>query len=233
MASPVVQTAAGNTGNTATPTITEPASAAENDLLIAVVGSGDAGTAITGLTGWTQLGEGDDTQGNRFWYGWIIRGASAPDLVAAAANENWTTNCIRITGHDPTTPIGTDHGTANGTGTTPDPPNVDPGSTDDYLSVAAAIQEGKGATRFTPPASPGTYIERTDAGTAGGGAAATHVGGTIATKEYTSQADNPGTFTSSTTDGWIAITIIVSPAAGPADTSLLYRRRPLRSLIGR
>ena len=127
MASPAVATAASNTGDSATPTITEPSGAAQGDLLVAVVGSGNAGTAITGLTGWTQLAEGDDTQGNRFWYGWIIRGASAPDLVAAAANENWTTSCVRITGHDGTTPIGSDHANANGSGTTPDPPNVDPG----------------------------------------------------------------------------------------------------------
>lgn len=228
MASPTVQTAAGNSGNSATPTITEPASAAQDDLLIAVVGSSDPGTAITGLTGWTQLGEGSDTQGNRYWYGWIIRGASAPDLVAAAANTNWATGCVRITGHDPTTPIGTDHGTANGSGTTPDPPNVDPGSSRDHLSVAAAVQEGKGATRFSPPTTPGTYTEQTDAGTSGGGAGTTHVGASIATRPYTSQAENPGTFTSSVNDGWIAITMIVRPDPGADQTlsGVLFSQAP-------
>jgi hypothetical protein len=215
VASPTVQTAAGATGNSATPTITEPASAAQDDLLIAVVGSSDPATAITGLTGWTQLAEGDDTQGNRYWYGWIIRGASAPDLVAAAANTNWCTHCVRITGHDDTTPIA-GSANANGSGAAPDSPNVDPGSSDDYLSVAAFIQEGKGATRSSPPSTPGTYTEQTDAGTSGAGAGTTHVGGSIATRQYTSQAENPGTFTSTVTDGWLALTIIVQqPQSAP------------------
>ena len=86
MASPAFQTAGENSGGSTIPSFTEPASAVEGDLLIGVIGNADAGTAITGLTGWTQLAEGDDGQGNRFWYGWIIRGASATDLVAASAN---------------------------------------------------------------------------------------------------------------------------------------------------
>jgi hypothetical protein len=220
VASPVPQSAAGATGNDATPTITEPSGSVSGDLLYAVVGSADAGTAITGLTGWNELAEGDDGQGNRYWHGWIERGASAPDLVAAAANARWHTSCVRIDGHDPTTPIGTDHGTSTGSGTTPDPPNVDPGSSRDHLSLASVIQEGKGATRFTPPTTPGAYTEQTDAGTSGGGAGTGHIGGTIAARAYTGQAENPGTFTSSTNDGWIAFTVLVRPAAGPISVSV-------------
>lgn len=227
MASPAVQTAAGNSGNSATPTITEPASAAQGDLLIAVVGNADEATAITGLTGWTQLGEGDDGQGNRYWYGWIIRGASAPDLVAASANANWVTGCIRVTGHDGTTPIGTDHATATGSSTNPDPPNVDPGSSRDHLAVAVSVQEGK-STTYTPPTTPGTYTEQTDVGTSGAGPGSQHVSHSIATREYTGQAENPGTFTSSTNDGWIAITMIVrpDPSAGQTVSGVLFSKAP-------
>jgi hypothetical protein len=216
MASPAVQTASENSGNSATPTITEPASTAQGDLLLAVVGSATPGTAITGLTGWTQLAEGDDGQGNRFWYGWIIRGASAPDLVAAAANTNWVTGCLRITGHDATTPIGSDHAnstTGTNPGVNPDPPNVDPGSSRDHLAVAAAVQEGKDDNRFAGGA-PSGYTLRSDVGTAGGGAGTTHVGLGIASLGYTGQAQNPGTFTSGRSDGWVGITVIVRPAAG-------------------
>ena len=231
MASPAFQTAGENSGGSTTPSFTEPASAVEGNLLIGVMGHAVATTAITGLTGWTELGEGDDTQGNRFWYGWIIRGASAPDLIAAAANGEWATSCVRIDGHDPTTPIGTDHGTANGSGSTPDPPNVDPGSSREHLAVAAVVQEGKGVTRFDPPTSPDVFIERTDIGTTGGGPGSGHVGTTIATFAYTGQAKNPGTF-SGLNDGWIAITILVRPAAA-APASLIIPNRPLRALIGR
>lgn len=230
MASPTVQTAAGNTGDSATPTITEPAGATTGDLLIAVIGSATETTAITGLTGWTQLGEGNDGVGNRYWYGWIIRGGSAPDLVAAAANANWSTGCVRITGHHATTPIGTNHGTATGTDTAPDPPNVDPGSSNDYLSVAATVQEGK-ANSFTPPTTPGTYTERTDAGTGGAGSAASHVSHSIATRQYTGQAENPGAFTAANNDGWVAITMIVSPAV--ASSLLMPRPTSIRHLFGR
>lgn len=231
MTSPAFQTAGENSGSSSAPTITEPPSAVEGNLLIAVLGNEDPGTAITGLTGWTELGEGDDTQGNRFWYGWIIRGASAPDLVAAAANTQWAASCIRIDGHDPTTPIGTDHGTANGDSTAPDPPSVDPGSSRDHLSVIAAVQEGKGTTRFTDNVPTG-YTERTDIGTTGGGPQTAHVGTTIATRTYTGQAENPAAFASSVDNGWIAITIIVRPAAA-APASLIIPNRPLRALIGR
>jgi len=212
MASPAVQTSSENSGNSATPTITEPASAVSGDLLVAVVGSSDPGTAITGLTGWTQLAEGSDGQGNRYWYGWIIRGASAPDLVAAAANTNWVTGCIRIDGHDSTTPIGSDHAnstTGTNPGVNPDPPNVDPGVSRDHLAIAAAVQEGKNDNRFT--AAPSGYTLQSNVGTGGGGAGTTHVGLGIATLAYTGQAQNPGTFTSDRSDGWIGITIIVRP----------------------
>jgi hypothetical protein len=211
MASPTVQTASENSGNSATPTITEPASATSGDLLVAVIGSANAATAISGLTGWTQLGEGDDTQGNRYWYGWIIRGASAPDLTAAAANARWVAMCLRIDGHDATTPIGTDHGTANGSGTTPDPPNVDPGSSRDHLAVAAFIQEGKGDNRSTDT-TPSGYTEHADIGTTGSGAGTIHVGGAMNSLQYTGQAQNPGAYTSATNDGWIAITVLVRPS---------------------
>ncbi len=217
MASPVVQSASEALGNSATPTITEPASAAQDDLLIAVVGSADAGTAITGLTGWTQLGEGDDGVGNRFWFGWIIRGASAPDLVAAAANANWVAMCVRVDGHDATTPIGTDHATATGTSVNPDAPNVDPGSSRDHLAVLGVVQEGKNDNRFTDSLPTG-YTEQADIGTGGGGAGTGHVGGAMNSRAYTGQAENPSTHTSSRNDGWIAITMIVRPTAGTAHT---------------
>ena len=225
MASPVVQSASEASSSSATPTITEPASAAQDDLLIAVVGSADAGTAITGLTGWTQLGEGDDGVGNRFWYGWIIRGASAPDLVAAAANANWVAMCVRIDGHDPTTPIGTDHATATGTSVNPDAPNVDPGSSRDHLAVLGVVQEGKNDNRFTDSL-PTNYTEQADIGTGGGGAGTGHVGGAMNSRAYTGQAENPGTHTSSRNDGWWVTTIIVRPDAAAAQTvtgSLLSR----------
>ncbi len=210
-ASPITQASSGNLGASATPTITEPAGTVVDDLLVAVIGSAGTGTAITGLTGWTQLGEGSDGA-NRWWYGWIIRGASAPDLVAAASNDNWTAMCYRVDGHDPTTPIGTDHANASASSNIPDPPNVDPGSVANRLSLAAVVQEGK-ITAWTPPSG---YAEDQESNSSGGGGGATHVGGSIASVAIVNQAENPGTFGSTVTDDYTAFTILVSPASGPA-----------------
>ena len=216
MASPVVQTSSGNTGDSATPTLVEPSGAVLDDLLVAIIGSGDPGTAITGLTGWTQLGEGSDSVGNRYWYGYIIRGASAPDLAAAAANENWTAMCYRIDGHDATNPIGAsdaDHGINSATTINPDPPSVDTGTSDDYLALAAALSEGK-HTGWTPPSG---YAEDQESNTGGGGSQTIHVGGTIASLGLTTQTVNPGTFLASRSDGSTAFTIVVSPDPAAGD----------------
>ena len=209
--SPVVQTSSGAVGDSTTPTITEPASAAEDDLLVAVIGSAGTATAITGLTGWTQLGEGSDGA-NRWWYGWIIRGASAPDLVAASGNERWTTMCWRVDGHDPTTPIGTDHANFSASSNTPDPPSVDPGTEANRLSLAGVVQEGK-ITAWTPPSG---YAEDQESNTSGGGGGTAHIGGSIASDPLFGQAENPGTFGSTVTDDYTAFTILVSPTSGPA-----------------
>lgn len=220
MASPTFQTATENSGDSATPTILEPSGAATGNLLVAVVGSASEGTAIAGFTGWTTLREGDDGQGNRYWMGWIIRGASAPDLVGTAANAKWVAMCIRITGHNASTPIAANATPATGSGTNPDPPSATPSGSNDYLAIAATIQEGKNDNRFTDT-TPSGYTERADIGTAGGGAATGHIGGAMNTRAYTGTTEDPGAYTSATNDGWVALTVIVAPAPAPVSVALV------------
>jgi len=137
------------------------------------------------------------------------------------------------TGGSPPLTIGT---TATGDSTEPDPPSVDPGSSEDRLAVVAYGQEANTNGRFTQPSG---YTEPSDSdgGTSGGGNPATHCGLGLSYRTYTGQTENPGIATSSVDDGWAAQTIIFdeqtdesssSSPSSSSDRSFVFDQRRMR-----
>ncbi len=220
MASPVAPTGANdsavkiNSTANADCVIARPTNVVEDDLMVMILVRAVVSATITEPTGWTEEETLDHDGGNTsVWY--KLAGASEPSDYT----WSWTGNTLnvgaiqRVTGSDLTTLIAAST-QASGTSATPDPPNADPGSSDDYLAVAFVSMEGKAT--FTPTTSPDVYIENVDITTTGGGSQANHSCAYIESREYTGQAENPGTVTASRTDGWAAFTLIIAPAAaGP------------------
>ena len=227
MASPVAEENASTVNSTdnASCQVSKPANTVDGDLLVAILIRAITTATITGPTGWTkeedQAHDGGDTT---VWY--KVAGGSEP----ADYTWSWTGNTknigaiLRITGADTTTPIAASPTPATGSSALPDPPSADPGSSDDYLAVAFVGMEGK-RSPFTESTG---YTEEVDLGTSSGGAAATHSCGHIASKEYTGQVEDPGTVSSSGTDGWATMTLIIAPGgAGPQTiTGSLLSRSP-------
>ncbi len=96
-----------------------------------------------------------------------------------------------------------------GSGTSPDPPSVDPDVEGDYLAVSLYGQNGAGATRFTPPSGYTEPASNSDGGTTGAEPDAEHCGLGLSYKGYNGQVENPVAATSSINAAWSAFTLIV------------------------
>ena len=212
MASPVPTWGSRVTNSTAGTTcdITSP-SLLDDDVIYAFIDQAVVTDPPT-LSGWFEI-EGVNHDGGR---GTVLR-----KVITNAAGEpssyvfTWTGNSrnvgviCRARGADTTTPEAID-GSNTGAGA-PDPPSVDPGSSDDYLAIAGWLQEGKATTHSVVPS--GYTDAAVDGGTTGGGSHATHCSLGFAHKEYTGQVEDPSAFTLSRADGHVAYVVIIAPAA--------------------
>lgn len=100
---------------------------------------------------------------------------------------------------------------ATGSGTTPNPPNLDPANwaTEDTLWFATYVWAADIAHSAYPTGYDLDQATSRWASSAGGGAA-------CASKEAAAGSDNPGTGTLATSAQWAANTIAIRPAAAPA-----------------
>jgi hypothetical protein len=193
--------------------VTAPSGIADDDILIFALERADVTAAITWPSGFTELFDTTHDGGSTAC-AWKRASSESGNYTASWTG---TTRNVGImyavsgaaTAGTPVT-IGT---TATGSGTTPDPPSSDPGSSDDRLAVVVIGQEGKGDARFTPPSGYTEPATNSDGGTTGGGSGAGHCGLGLSYRTYTGQAENPGTATSATNDGWAANTIVFDPLA--------------------
>jgi hypothetical protein len=221
MASPVVETvgtpvATASQGSNIT--LTAPASIADDDLLVAVIGRGDESGTIT-LTGWTQTENVAHDSNGALTILWKKAASESGDYTFAwSGGASYAYGAVlRISGWEGTTPfIGTKPTAATGDDAAPAPPASATVASDDYLAILAVDQEGKATSRFSTV--PTGYTEQVDIGVSGAGAAAVSGGVGVWTKAFTGTSDTPGATTSSVTDGWAAQTLLVGPAASGSTT---------------
>ncbi len=193
MTSPVAPFAADDsrtytsTSSTETTTpIDRPPNVVENDLMVALIERAFGSGSITAPTDWNLIGSLVTHDGGSTAVYEKVAGASEPSSYTWDWVTGGSRNCgaiQRVTGADTTTPIAANASTTSAD--TIDPPNADPGSSDDHLAVVFVGQEGK-TTTFTVSTG---YTENVDGiGTSGGGSPALHCSGYIESREYNGQA---------------------------------------------
>ncbi len=116
-----------------------------------------------------------------------------------------------ITGSDTST--ASEIATATGTSSTPDSPNLAPSwGSADTLWVAGFAQDNSSITLSSYP----TNYTSNQVTYAVGSTSTPRVGG--ASRELAASSENPGTFTLSASEQWVAATIAVKPSAGGGTT---------------
>lgn len=206
MAFPTVQTtSSGNSGgNSSTHTVTMPSGTASGDLLIVFFSNDGTATAsinATNYPGWSSLtGGANETRLSIFYK--KLTAAQGSIVVDTSASEGSAWVVYRITGHDvPTNPeVGT---AATGSSTSPDPPDLNPAGwgTEDTLWIAVESSDSSKTCSGYPLAGNNVTNVYSNS-THGCGIAVCSVGENAANK-------NPGTFTISGIDGWVAQTVAV------------------------
>lgn len=136
------------------------------------------------------------------------------DVTISGTGEHLTARMLRITGWD--TAQAPEITTAEGTGTTPDPPSETAswGSADN-LWIAAYSMNGGGAAPTVYPLTDNQHHQGSGGAGAGGGA--------FCTGESAVATLDPGTFTTATSQTWVAFTIAIAPGSFPTVEQEGYR----------
>lgn len=193
--------------------VTAPAGIADGDILVFAVERAVVTGAIIWPSGFNELWDQTHFGGSNAC-SWKRAASESGDYTASWTGDSRNVGIIfaisgAVATGDPTT-LGT---IVTGTGTSIDPPSSDPGSSAARLAVVVIGQEGKNSARFTPDPA---YTEpaNADGGTSGAGPGGDHCGLTMAYRTYTGQAEDPGAWTSSVNDGYVAQTIVFDPEPG-------------------
>lgn len=204
MAFPVVATTSSGTGGSTSTAITMPSGVTSGDLLVVMFGVDGVPTVTHTGTGWTQYGEPGSQAGG---YAFVKIADGADTLTVNYSVAEVTGYYVyRITGaHASTVPeADSDIGsTAN-----PDSPNLAPswGAEDTMWISFFSLDDGT----KTLSSYPTNYADNQN--TLAGTTAGVRLG--IATRNLNASSENPGSFTVSASDSWVALTIAVRPAAG-------------------
>ncbi len=211
MAFPTVQsvTRAVQLANVSSFNITLPATINNGDLILILLSSDgnptytwDNSTAGT----WTELFAANQTTLNKLVAYYKTADGTEDSKVlgiTTSVAERFTWHIYRITGWD-----SVQAATAAGSSTTPDPPNLSPAwGSADTLWLVGLSTNGNSADPVTFPTNyttNGIYDEADNA--AGCGISSSY-------RTNAASSENPGTFTVSASDGWVAATIAVEPVA--------------------
>jgi len=219
MAFPQVQDADTTSGtvtaNTQVWTLTYPANIVSGNLLMVFLAH-DGGSAI----GWSPFtGLGSFTEGTVVLgvaYKFADGTESGTFTLDMGASEQGAWRVLRITGAHASTPPETAN--FGSSGTTPDPPNLNPTNWDveDTLWFAAVAAD-HGNTNTTAWPLPDDNFDL-----ASGGATGADLG--MCRDELAQASLDPGTFTIDQSEGWITATVAVRPAAAVA-TEFHHARR--------
>lgn len=142
---------APTSGNGAT--LTEPASAAQNDVFISLAVCDTASSSLGIPSGWTSIYSGA-TATYRYNLCWIRRGASAPSLVwtmsTSAYREVYILAYSGVTTSGNPYETSADGGTTASDSTAADPPSVTTSTANDWV-IALGIDWSGSATAWTAP----------------------------------------------------------------------------------
>ena len=218
MAAPTVQTTAESATTTAgtSHTVTMPSGVAAGDLLV-IIGSGVTATTYS-LANWTELMDENVNRGILVYVRQADGSEGASVSISSVGSTKPAWIAYRISGAaDPGVTAPTLGTTATGTSTTPDPPNCNPGVSNDYLAIAFYTLAGEEADDDTwttaAPASYTNLLQKT------AGVAGTNISAAIAAAQRQLTAvssEDPGTFTTvtSVSNAWRAQTLMI-PEAPP------------------
>ena len=203
-----IKTSVGATG--ASQLIPPPTGVMTGDLMLAFCINRVTTTAITASTGWTSISTDSSTTYSAI-FGRIATGSVDDRLTIAQTSDDWCVCMMRIIDHGVTTvssdvKIGTP---AGATSTTPDPPSLSPGSTQDWLWLCMAGGQLT-ATTNTLTGQPANYTQACATKSA---SSTTSVSLGVAYRAVNGSSENPGTFTQNTSRAWRAQTISVPPGS--------------------
>ena len=187
-----------------------PATVNAGDLLLCIFAC-DALPSVTTPSGWTSINSYSFSNRTAI-FAKIASGSEGGTTVdfVTSASEAATAQVYRITGVSggvTSSDITSAH--ATGTGSNPDPPNLDPsgwGTLDTlWIAVASCSDPVSGVTTYPTNYTNGTYSQS--------GSGTTHVQLASARRENNTAAENPGTYTlnASAGNGWSGITIAIRP----------------------
>lgn len=212
MSFPQVQSITATTfaSDTTAHAVNMPATVNAGDLLFCIFVN-DANTSVTTPSGWTSITS--QTFSTRTGiYAKIASGSedgTTVDFVTSVA-ETAAAQVYRITGiYGDTTSNAITTASASGTGSTPNPPDLNPANwgTEETLWIAAASCSDPvtGVTTYPSSYTNGIYSQS--------GSGTTHVQLASARRENSVSAENPNTFTldASAPNGWLGITIAIRP----------------------
>ena len=174
------------------------------DLLLMFAGSAD-GVTFTEPSGWTELAEyhtANAAEAAVFYL--IAAGGETSAAFDISASETAAAIVWRITGHDaadpPATSVAVQGGSIN-----PDSGLCTPGTTEDFLYISAFFTRGSNTISVYPYGDGNITVA---------GTLATVGGAWVQTSG--SSSEDPGAYTKSGTQDWIAVTLGIFPGAAAA-----------------
>ncbi len=196
--------------NTTSITIAKPSGTVDGDLLVAIIAK-DHNVSFGPPDGSWNVGQnaGRGTAGVRFVFHWKIASGEGTDWTWTGDNEEWYGVVLRITGHDPTTPMNISD-VADGSDAAPISPTI---TTDiDGCLIIACFGVDDDDTPYSVDAALAeewNAVSSTGAGTCGTAGGIETQGTFGATGTYTHSVN--------ATEEWVAFTIAIAPAAGAVE----------------
>lgn len=220
-------------------TLTLPGGLQENDLVIIVSGWASTSDGTPGVSGYTQITElySNDTRDANMSVDYKFMGAT-PDTTAsvtavtAAGSHGSSSIAFVLRGVDTTNPFDVTSTTATGTNTaTPDNPSITPTTSGAWVLATALCTQPNGTSDASVALSGYSNVV-TSLSVNGSNRDALAM---IASKEWTSGAENPSAWTgitSSAFDSWCAATLAVRPASGGGGGSTGQIKAKVSSAFG-
>lgn len=198
---PVIADTATSSGLSGTSwTVNLPPNIVSGNLLIVVVGgSVGAGGTITPPAGWTELYAGvSNSFKSEAYYRYADGNEGATITVTSSYSTEYASVAYRITGAKNTP----EANTATGISSTPDPPSLTAswGSVNNLFIAAASTDD---ASFSAAPSNYTNFVTIRATGDVGTG---------LSSRDVVSATENPGVFTASSSQDWVAGTIVIQPA---------------------